>query len=35
LAFPYTDAYFQQIREALEEKFKRSAFPLSQDAGRT
>jgi uncharacterized membrane protein len=35
LAFPYTDAYFQQIRETLEEKFKRSAFPLSQDAGRT
>jgi uncharacterized membrane protein len=35
LAFPYADAYFSQIRETLEEKFKRSAFPPSQDADRT
>lgn len=34
LAFPYIEAAFQETRETLEEKLKRSAFHPSPDAPR-
>lgn len=34
LAFPYADAYFRQIRETLEEKFRRSAVQPSPAANK-